>query len=93
MFEPILPHELCEYPIRARQTIKRPSPYTLTNARRVASINAPKCTHPATKYFVSGNMELFCRINDKPRNATVSLIIVSNNLHFSSSSSLFPTYY
>ena len=31
--------------------VKRPSPYTITNARRVACNNAPKCTHPASKYF------------------------------------------
>ena len=70
MFEPILPHKLCDYPIRARQTIKRPSPYTLTNARRVASINAPKYAPILLRNIcVSGNMEFFCRINDKPRNA------------------------
>ena len=41
IFEPSLPHELCNYPIRSQQTITRPSPYTITNARRVACINAP----------------------------------------------------
>ena len=51
IFKPSLSHELCDYPIRAQQTTKLPSPYTITNARRVAGINAPKCTHPASKYF------------------------------------------
>ena len=32
--------------------LKRPSPYTITNARRVGCNNAPKCTHPASKYFL-----------------------------------------
>ena len=31
--------------------LKRPSPHTIANARRVACHNAPKCTHPASKYF------------------------------------------
>ena len=52
IFEPILLHELCAYPIRAQQTPKRPSPYTITNARRVGCNNAPKCTHPASKYLL-----------------------------------------
>ena len=48
IFEPILLHELCDYPIRAQPTPK-------TTARRVGCNNAPKCTHPASKYF------LFCQ--------------------------------
>ena len=31
--------------------LKRPSPYTIGNARRVACHNAPKCTHPAFEIF------------------------------------------
>ena len=50
--------------------LKRTSPYTITNARRVACnnahLNAPILLR---NIFVSVNMEFFCRINNKPRNA------------------------
>ena len=56
-------------PKRTRH-LKRPSPYTITNARRVACnnahLNAPILLR---NMFVSVNMEFFCRINIKPRNA------------------------
>ena len=56
-------------PERSRH-LKRPSPYTITNARRVACnnahLNAPILLR---NIFVSVNMEFFCRINNKPRNA------------------------
>ena len=49
--------------------LKRPSPYTITNARRVACnnahLNAPILLR---NIFVSVNSELFCRIHNKPRN-------------------------
>ena len=69
MLEPILPHELCEYTIRAQQTIERPSPHTLTKARRVASINAPKCFEMFSylvtwNYFVESiiSHEMHCQL-------------------------------
>ena len=31
--------------------LKRPSPYNITEARRVACMNAPKCAHAASKHF------------------------------------------
>ena len=53
IFEPILLHELCCAITQSERSrhLKRPSPYTITNARRVGCNNAPKCTHPASKYF------------------------------------------
>ena len=69
VFEPILPRELCDYPIRAQQTPK--TTFTLcdyereTGSRVTMHLHAPILLR---NIFVSVNMEFFCRINNKPRN-------------------------
>ena len=48
IFEPILPPELCDYPIRAQQTPK--TTFTLYDCERETG-GVSQCTHPASKYF------------------------------------------